>query len=255
MGGRALALRIGGFVRMSTVDWPGELAATVFLQGCPWRCDYCHNQHLLAMQPAEDEEASRSAVEGADTFSSAPATTAESALSWPAVCDFLESRVGLLDGVVFSGGEPLAQAAVVDAIAEARDLGLKVALHTGGVLPERFGEVLSSLSWVGFDVKAPFSSYERITHAPGSGERALTALRALVASGVPFEARTTVHADLLSAADLRQMAEELAAEGVRTWVLQPFRCEGSPLELPRASLDLEQLAEELRALVPGVVVR
>ncbi|HET6351757.1 MAG TPA: anaerobic ribonucleoside-triphosphate reductase activating protein [Coriobacteriia bacterium] len=215
---------------MSSVDWPDELAAVLFLQGCPWRCAYCHNQHLL---PAEGD----------------------SALTWAEVADFLASRVGLLDGVVFSGGEPLAQAAVAEAIAEARSLGLRVALHTGGVMPERFAELLPMLSWVGFDVKAPFGDYERVTGVAGSGERALESLRALVASGVPFEARTTVHADLLSADDLRQMGAELAAEGVTVWILQPFRTDGSPLELPHSTIDFEDLAEELRELVPGIAVR
>jgi len=215
---------------MSSVDWPDELAAVLFLQGCPWRCAYCHNQHLL---PA----------------------TGDGALAWAEVRDFLASRVGLLDGVVFSGGEPLAQAAVADAIAEARELGLRVALHTGGVMPERFAALLPMLSWVGFDVKAPFGDYERITGVAGSGERALESLRALVASGIPFEARTTVHADFLSAADLRQMGAELAAEGVATWILQPFRTDGSPLDLPHNAIDFATLAEELRVLVPGIAVR
>lgn len=223
-------LRIGGLVRLSSVDWPGELAATVFLQGCPWRCPYCHNQHLL---PAEGD----------------------GALTWLELRDFLASRRGLLDGVVFSGGEPLAQTAVVAAVSETRDLGLKAALHTGGVLPGRFGELLPMLSWVGFDVKAPFGDYERITRSAGSGERALESLRALVASGVGFEARTTVHPDLLSEADVRQMANDLAAEGVTHWVLQPFRTDGSPLDAPLNTLPLEQIAADACRVIDRVEIR
>jgi pyruvate formate lyase activating enzyme len=191
---------VGGLVPLSTVDWPGEIVATVFAQGCPWDCPYCHNPHLLKA--------------GAGT------------VPWSEVLALLETRNGLLDGVVFSGGEPTLQAAIVPAIRMVRELGFRIGLHTGGAFPERFAELLTLLDWVGFDVKAPFAEYERITRVPGSGKRALESLRALVASGVTFQARTTVHPALLDDAALARMAEELAAEGVTAWERQAFRSAG-----------------------------
>ena len=80
-------LRIGGVTPFSTTDWPGRLAAVLFLQGCPWRCGYCHNPHL---QPA----------------------IGPVARDYPSTLAWLEGRRGLLDAVVFSGGEPTAQAAL-----------------------------------------------------------------------------------------------------------------------------------------------
>lgn len=74
-------IRVGGFEGLSLCDWPGEIVATVFCQGCPWDCTYCHNPELL------------------------PATGTRE-LSWQGILAFLETRRGLLDGVVFSGGEP-----------------------------------------------------------------------------------------------------------------------------------------------------
>lgn len=200
------ALRIGGISRLSSIDWPGQLVATVFTQGCPWDCGYCHNPHLLSAE---------SSATGPDL------------IAWQAVAAFLKSRGGLLDGVVFSGGEPLAQRALSAAIAEVRSLGFPVALHSGGAVPERFAEVLPSLAWVGLDIKAPRTEYERITRVPGSGERAFESLRALIASGVAFEVRTTVHPDLLGEAELLRLAEELRECGAHTWVLQRFRAEGT----------------------------
>ncbi len=197
----AAPLRVAGVSPLSSVDWPGELAATVFLQGCPWRCPYCHNPHLQG-------------VEGGD------------ALEWGGVLDFLRARVGLLDGVVFSGGEPTAQKALAAAIEEVRELGFRVALHTGGPVPARVTEVLPLLDWVGFDLKAPFEEYERITHVPRSGDAARESLLAVVASGVAYEVRTTVHPALLDEGALTRMADELAALGVHEWVLQPFRAAG-----------------------------
>jgi len=151
---------------------------------------------------------------------------------WPEVMAFLTTRVGLLDAVVFSGGEPTVQEPLADALSEVRALGFKIGLHTGGPHPERFAELLPLLDWVGFDVKAPWDDYASITGAPGSGEATRASLRALVASGVDFEARTTVHPDLLGSAAIVRMSQELAREGVSRWVLQPYRAEGTQGALP-----------------------
>ena len=97
-GAAAPEVTVAGLVRMSTCDWPGRLVATVFLQGCPWRCGYCHNPHL---QPAAGPESRGFA----------------STLAW------LDGRRGLLDAVVFSGGEPTAQAALGPAMREVARLG------------------------------------------------------------------------------------------------------------------------------------
>ncbi len=193
-------LRIGGLARFSTVDWPGRLVATVFCQGCPWRCPYCHNPHLLAAHGT-------------------PGTR----VPWPEVLAFLERRHGLLDGVVFSGGEPTAQTALPDAIRAARTLGFRVGLHTAGPWPERLAAVLPDLDWVGFDVKAPFEDYAAVTGVPGSGDTALASLRVLLGSGVTFEARATVHPALIDDAALDRLTDRLADMGVRHVAIQHAR--------------------------------
>jgi pyruvate formate lyase activating enzyme len=196
---------------MSTVDWPGQLAATVFTRGCPWNCPYCHNPHLLS---SEDGQPGQTVRAEADE------------ITWTAILEFLRSRVGLLDGVVFSGGEPCAQGALLGAVLQAREMGFAIGLHTAGSIPARFESLLPHTDWVGFDVKAPFGEYDRITRVPGSGEKALASLRALVRSGVEFEVRTTVHPDLLSRDDLSTLADELESEGVACWAIQGYRPEG-----------------------------
>jgi pyruvate formate lyase activating enzyme len=190
-------IRIGGLTRLSSCDWPGELVATVFCQGCSWRCPYCHNADL------------RAATAGT--------------IAWTDVLAFLKARIGLLDGVVFSGGEPLLQSALGDAIAEARVLGFKIGLHTGGAVPSRFAELLSACDWIGFDVKAPFAGYPAITGSPSSGSDAHQALQCLIARGTPHEIRTTVHPRLIPGEMLIRMGQDLAALGILQWVLQPFR--------------------------------
>jgi anaerobic ribonucleoside-triphosphate reductase activating protein len=198
---RATELRLGGVVPFSTSDWPGKLAAVLFLQGCPWRCGYCHNPHL---QPAACADAP----------------------SFDAFASWLRTRVGLLDAVVFSGGEPTAQAALPAAMREVGALGFDIGLHTAGVSPRRLAEALRCADWVGFDVKAASRDVASVTRVPRSGDAARESLRLLLDSGVRHEIRTTVHPALHDDEALLRLADELASLGVRRWVLQPFRPAG-----------------------------
>jgi anaerobic ribonucleoside-triphosphate reductase activating protein len=228
-------LAIGGITPFSSTDWPGKLAAVLFLQGCPWRCGYCHNPHL---QPA--------ASEGGHDYASV--------LGW------LDTRRGLLDAVVFSGGEPTVHAALVPAMREVADRGFSVGLHTGGAYPRRLDEALAHADWVGLDVKAPARDYAAVTGIAGSGAAASASLRRVAASGVDYEVRTTVHPDLVPDDALVRLADELASLGVRRWVLQPFRPTGCADEALVAASPCgaslgEPLLARLRERVPGVAVR
>lgn len=139
---------------------------------------------------------------------------------------FLLQRRRLLDGVVFSGGEPTLQRGLSAAISAVRDMGFRVGLHTAGPYPDRLAEVLHLVDWVGFDVKAPFAAYEQVTGVPGSGDRAKESLRQLIASGKPCEVRTTFHPLLLDAPGLNALVAELAELGVEHYAVQRFRSTG-----------------------------
>jgi pyruvate formate lyase activating enzyme len=232
---RAEALRVGGFVPFTLTDYPGALAAVVFCQGCPWRCGYCHNPHLIAPRGGDEREFAR-------------------------IVDWLGTRRGLLDAVVFSGGEPTAQAELPVAIAAVRALGFKVGLHTGGAYPRRLADVLPHVDWVGFDVKAPRGEYRDVTDVADSGAPAFASLDLLLASGVAHEVRTTVHPALSPPSVLLRLAGELAARGVLCWTLQPFRATGCVNDAlvsraPRGSTIDASLLAKLRAHVPATVIR
>ena len=194
-------LKIGGLTRLSSCDWPGQLAATVFCQGCAWDCPYCHNPDLRAIE-------------------------AKQLLPWASVRDFLQMRKGLLDAVVFSGGEPLLQPALSDVVAEVQSLGFRVGLHTTGMLPDRFAALLPLLDWVGFDIKAPFANYARVTGMAHSGDKAFESLRRLLAANISYEVRTTLHPVLLGMDEMLFLKEELLREGVTNFVVQHFRPQG-----------------------------
>jgi anaerobic ribonucleoside-triphosphate reductase activating protein len=166
-------------------------------------------------------------------------------LEWSAVIDFLNRRRGLLDAVVFSGGEPTLQDNLKSAISEVRDLGFRVGLHTGGIYPSRLGELLPLLSWVGMDIKAVFSDYDKVTGTPKSGERARESARRLLDSGVPYEFRTTVHPIYHTQDSLLQLAEELQQLGVKHYLLQEFRSHGCTDEIVNSYADRELLDDAI----------
>ncbi|EHJ48760.1 anaerobic ribonucleoside-triphosphate reductase activating protein [Solidesulfovibrio carbinoliphilus subsp. oakridgensis] len=194
-------LTIGGVTPLSTLDFPDALAAVIYCQGCPWGCPYCHNEPLR-------EITDRTERDGA------------SVLAW------LAGRRGLLDAVVFSGGEPTLQEGLGGMLGAVRDLGFKVGLHTTGMFPQALERVLPLCDWVGLDIKAPRADYARVTGVAGSGEAAFASLALLLASHLPFETRTTWHPGLLSEAALVALARELAEAGAGRWVIQAFRPDG-----------------------------
>ncbi len=206
-------LVIAGLTPMSSCDWPGRLVATVFLQGCPWRCTYCHNHAILDPR-------------------------APGQVPWRDVRDLLARRAGLLDGVVFSGGEPTRQPALADAMREVRAAGFGVGLHTGGAYPRRLEALLPLVDWVGFDVKAPRDLYRAVVRAGGettAADQALASLRLVLDSGVDVQVRTTVDPTVLSDDDVRGLTATLHALGVRDHVLQEVRPDGTTSEY-RAAL-------------------
>ncbi len=195
------SLKLGGLVPFSATDYPGRLSLVVFVQGCPWRCSYCHNPHLQLRGAA-------------------------GALQWPAIVERLRRRVGLIDAVVFSGGEPTMDPALQGAMREVRALGFSVGLHTAGAYPQRLAQVLELVDWVGLDIKAPAHGYDAITGASDSAHNAFASLKLVLEAGVACEVRTTIHPALHGEAAIWQLAQTLSAMGVRHYALQLFRATG-----------------------------
>ena len=194
-------LKVGGLVPLTTNDLPSQLSAVIFCQGCPWRCRYCHNPHLIARE-------------------------ADNNLVWEEVVRFLKERVGLLDSVVFSGGEPTMQRALPKAIKEVMNLGYKLGLHTAGQFPRTLEEILPDMHWIGMDFKAPPEKYREITGRDLRWGSIVESAEMIIASGSEYEFRTTYHPKLLSEKDLLRIASLLSDLGCQHYVLQGFRAQG-----------------------------
>ena len=194
---------VAGITPFTTIDFPGRLAGVFYLQGCPWRCRYCYNSEFWPMPP-----------EG-------------SQVPKEKILQYLESRRGHLDGIVFSGGEPTAHELLPVWIKAVKAFGYEIGLHTAGMYP--------LCDWVGMDIKAPFNRYERVTQEKAGGDLARESAELLIASGKPYEFRTTVHPDVLSEDDIQELAGEIADMGCRHYALQAFRPEHCPDKALRES--------------------
>jgi pyruvate formate lyase activating enzyme len=198
-------VRIGGVVPLTTVDFPGRLACVIFCQGCPWRCRYCHNPHLQSFRPWKEAKTP----------------------SWEEMLVFLEKRQGLLDGVVFSGGEPTFQKDLRRAMTDVRKMGFDVGMHTAAPDFDRFSRVVDLVDWVGIDVKAPFSpKYHEVVGTIVDPDNVRKSLEFLIANGISYQVRTTCHPLLLSGQDLADLQGQLQKMGARPSIIQEFRREG-----------------------------
>ncbi|MDO5719635.1 MAG: anaerobic ribonucleoside-triphosphate reductase activating protein [Actinomycetaceae bacterium] len=225
-------LQLAGMQKMSSVDWPGKLVATVFAQGCPWECGYCHNHAIIDCRTP-------------------------GVIPWEDVIALMKRRVGLLDGIVFSGGEATRQPALFTAARQIKDMGFAVGLHTAGPYPRALAELLEAglIDWVGIDVKATTENYPAVVGRPRSGEKAWQSLDIILdyATRNPdfsYEVRLTAFPQ--SPGDELSVALACRMRGVTTFALQQARSEGAPdgFVATRAGWDdqFNALANEIEAL-------
>ena len=196
-------MKIVGIQKLTLLDYPGRVACTVFLNGCNFRCPYCHNAELLG--------------------------DAEPVMSVEGLLAFLQKRRGILDGVCITGGEPTLHPELPELLRSIRALGFAVKLDTNGYRPEVLGALLGEglLDYVAMDLKNGPQAYAQTVGLPAVDlERVGESIRLLLDSGTEFELRTTVVHPLHSAETLTSMAnwllEVTRSRGVPRLFVQPF---------------------------------
>ena len=206
---------IRGFLPGTLIDWPGRVAAEVFLGGCNFRCPYCHASHLV-LSPGQLEE-----------------------VPVESVVEHLRRQSGWIDGVVISGGEPTLDERLPALIETFRSTGAAVKLDTNGTRPEVLRALIQA-RLIEAVSKAPLDQrYLRAAGVPVDLEAVRESIQLLIKSGLDVEFRTTVCPAILSPEDVVETARALA--GARKYCLQTFR----PLNcIDPAMLEVEPYSEE-----------
>lgn len=229
-------IQIGGLVSFTTIDYPGKLAAVLFLTGCPLRCAYCSNPHLLSPRDGEYDPAR--------------------------VFEWLQSRVGKLEAVVFSGGEALMQSdAAIDYMRRVRELGFKIGLHTNGFYPDTLARASDTIDWIGLDFKATREKYPDLTGQHIAYDNMIRSLDVWIATGKEFEVRITCDPRYITKSDLMEISHLLSARGVKNMAVQKyvphFESDGqttTPTQREQFFNDA-QLRQEISALIENVIWR
>ena len=214
---------IGGFEKFSLLDYPDNISAIVFTQGCNFRCHFCYNPMLV--WPIEvggrknnvlfKDETQKDRL-NSESFS-------KEIQSEDDLFNFLKDRVGKLDAVVITGGEPTMHADLPVFIAKIKVMGFKVKLDTNGTNPKMLEKLIfeNLLDYIAMDIKGPFSKYKMVTGVEvdlGNIEKSCIIIKA---SSLPHEFRTTVVPGLFEAQDIEDIGEVI--RGADKWFLQKFK--------------------------------
>jgi pyruvate formate lyase activating enzyme len=189
----------GGFQKTSLIDYPGTISCVIFLPGCNLACPYCHNPEL---------------VRGEGLF---PSFLTE---EW--VIDFLKKRIGLLDGVVITGGEPTLSREIFSLCKKVKDLGFKVKLDTNGTNPDVIRQLIEKqlVDYFAMDIKTDPLFYSPVFSRTPVSDHILASIKVLMDSNIPYEFRTTCVKPLFDEDILKAVLQQI--QGARRYVLQRF---------------------------------
>lgn len=229
-------MKIHGFQKLTLLDYPEHLAATVFTGGCNFRCPFCHNSDLLC--PGGD----------------APIVSEEEVFS------HLKKRKGMLQGVCITGGEPTLQADLADFVCKVKDLGYLVKLDTNGFRPDVVESLIEKnlLDYLAMDIKAAPENYALATGVPGIDIVPICRTVEILKQGnIPYEFRTTVVKGIHTTEEFETIGKWL--EGSDAYYIQSYKHSENVLtpqvcgEYTRG--ELEQMASIMRKYVNRVLLR
>ncbi|MBQ7016280.1 MAG: anaerobic ribonucleoside-triphosphate reductase activating protein [Firmicutes bacterium] len=199
-------MKISGLQKLTLLDYPGRVACTVFLGGCNFRCPFCHNSELLG-------------------------TDAEEFMKAEELLDFLKSRVGILEGVCITGGEPTLQKDLPELLRAIKEMGYAVKLDTNGYRPDVMKALVEEglVDYVAMDIKNSPERYALTCGIESDGfdlSRIEESIRFLMKGDVDYEFRTTVVKPLHDEETIGAMGDWLlnlaAGRRAKALYLQPF---------------------------------
>lgn len=222
-------VHIYGLQKLTLLDYPGKMAATIFTGGCNFRCPFCHNKQLVFLNQNEDE---------------IPASE---------VLDYLDNRKKLLDGVCVTGGEPLLQEGIENFLREIRKTGLKIKLDTNGSNFEKLKRIVEEglVDYVAMDIKNEKDKYSATIGLENFSIKNVEASIAYLKEGhVDYEFRTTVVKEFHEDTDFKKVGEWL--KGAKHYYLQNFEDHGTCIQQGLHALEREQLFRIKETLIPYV---
>ena len=227
---------ISGLQKMTLLDYPGQVACTVFTGGCNFRCPFCHNAQLVLPKRMDDGNMEEE------------------------VLRFLKKRSGLLDGVAITGGEPLLHEDMADFLRRVRDLGYRIKLDTNGSFPERLRSLVEEglVDRVAMDIKNAPLLYAKTVGEPRFDIEAVEHSKDYLLQGhVEYEFRTTVVRGLHTAESLCAAARWI--EGASEYYLQQYKDSGdiiAPYALSAfTDEEMRTLLEQVRSVLPAAQLR
>jgi len=194
-------MKIGGLQKLTLIDYPDKVAATVFLIGCNFKCPFCQNPELV--EPEEIKKQSR--IEERDFF------------------NFLDQRKELLEGVCITGGEPTIQSDLIDFIKKIKQKGFLIKLDTNGSNPEVLSKLVNEhlLDFVAMDIKTSLDKYEKAIGIKFDLEKIKKSIGLIKDSGLDYEFRTTIVPGIIDEKDIEKMGNWL--QGAKKIALQQFQ--------------------------------
>jgi pyruvate formate lyase activating enzyme len=202
-------VKIGGLQKMTMIDYPGTISATVFLIGCNFKCGFCHNPELVSPELIKNQLG----ISQDDFFK------------------FLDERIELLEGICITGGEPTINSDLLKFIKKIKEKGFLIKLDTNGSNPEVLEKLFKDklLDFIAMDIKTSISKYGKIypvkSRNAGAAKQLFNRVKQSVDliknSGVDYEFRTTVVPELVNEEDIKKIGEWL--KGAKKFVLQQFR--------------------------------
>lgn len=193
-------INISGFEKSTLLDYPGKISAVVFTHGCNLRCSYCHNPELVI-----------------ESFDKSRAWTEEYILK------FLKKRIGKLDGVVITGGEPLIQKGLGEFIKRIKDMGFLVKLDSNGLMPKKLEDVIleGNVDCIAMDVKYPKEGYETFSGIKNIVDKISQSIDIIMNSGLDYEFRTTYVKGIHDNNSVEEISKMI--KGSSNYYIQNFR--------------------------------
>lgn len=210
---------IGGLEKLSLIDYPGYLSAVVFVKGCNFRCRFCYNP-MLVLPYGKTKDIERGREEG----HSHQAKEEDCPLFDEGdLFQFLEKRVGKLEAVVITGGEPTIHADLTEFIKKIKKLGFLVKLDTNGANPEMLDKLIKNnlLDYIAMDLKADQKNYKKAAGLDVDFGKIAKSVKIIMGGGPPYEFRTTCAPGFLNEEMMENMG--MLIKGAGKWYLQKFK--------------------------------